>query len=828
MIVTTICAVCFSVAGMAVRGNEWAVGISAGVVSLVVLAICGTGLFTVVWITSACLNRFRGEKKSSQSAVLGKVPGDGKPTDSPFAPSPSAESLPPKNPPGGTLCLFFLIITFLGAQLARAQQIEPWRISGENLVVNGAGLSMTVDSRWMTCGGYRPVRITFTAAAPLKADRSLTVDIITSSNWYRGSSQLTVTEDFKIPAGSTRISKVVSLPEIATWDTFKVLVYEDEELVKPLSNLQFNPSRRTAGNWQYNQVWGETPGILFVGDKLPDTNELSLHFGSPVNLQGQGVPVPQVTMGGGMGVGMGMGVAKTNLKVPLPSALAVPSAKLPPRWIDYTGLDVVCLSLKQLSDLKNKQPEVFGAITAWTASGGNLWIYGVGAKWERIDELHRLLEMPKTDTKKDPTTGWTKPQAELFGHEMKKEQSGRYSGGIYGRRRIISAYDQYTPQPNRSRKAPKTPADPHFVFRDFDMGMIVALKDDKPFPGTRWQWGWLLSATGQNRWNWDQRHGVSIYGDNGYFLNFRIPGVGLAPVGAFRVLLTFFVLAIGPLNYIALKRIRRLNLLVVTIPAGAILVTAGLFAYAVVDDGFSTRVRMRSATVIDQHRDRAVCWNRLCYYAGMAPSRGLTFPDDVAVIPIESPASINSRHVRALYWDEEQWMHKGWLDARTLTQFLTLRSRPCTAGLEISPSPNGVKEIEVKNNLGTSIELLVVRMSDGKYYWVSDVEQDAIVSASEVTQTEAFARLEQRALEEKPRYPEGMRNLRRYYPGVNVSNVSDNSLLERKLTCRSLSPCSYVAIVDRSPEVVVGGPYSFKDVDSFHVIFGTWRVEAAK
>ena len=30
----------------------------------------------------------------------------------------------------------------------------------------------------------------------------------------------------------------------------------------------------------------------------------------------------------------------------------------------------------------------------------------------------------------------------------------------------------------------------------------------------------------------------------------------------------------------------------------------------------------------------AVCWSRLCYYAGLAPSQGLTFSGDVAVLPI--------------------------------------------------------------------------------------------------------------------------------------------------------------------------------------------------
>jgi hypothetical protein len=133
---------------------------------------------------------------------------------------------------------------------------------------------------------------------------------------------------------------------------------------------------------------------------------------------------------------------------------------------------------------------------------------------------------------------------------------------------------------------------------------------------------------------WDQRHGMTPDDANYEFANLLVPGVGLAPVTEFRVLITLFVLLIGPANYWFLKRFRRLHLLVLTVPLAAVLTTAALFAYAVLADGFSTTVRAHSVTTLDQRTGEAACWSRLSYYSGMAPGAGLTMPADVAVYPI--------------------------------------------------------------------------------------------------------------------------------------------------------------------------------------------------
>ena len=123
-----------------------------------------------------------------------------------------------------------------------------------------------------------------------------------------------------------------------------------------------------------------------------------------------------------------------------------------------------------------------------------------------------------------------------------------------------------------------------------------------------------------------QRHGLSLQRENPDFWNFLIPGVGMAPVTQFCVLISVFVIAIGPVNYWVLRRRRKLHLLLLTIPASAAVVTGLLFGYALLADGLGVRVRARSVTNIDQRSDRAICWTRLSYFAGLRRTAACDFP----------------------------------------------------------------------------------------------------------------------------------------------------------------------------------------------------------
>ena len=163
-----------------------------------------------------------------------------------------------------------------------------------------------------------------------------------------------------------------------------------------------------------------------------------------------------------------------------------------------------------------------------------------------------------------------------------------------------------------------------------------------------------------------------------------------APVGSFLILITAFVIVIGPVNYFLLRRKRRLYLLLVTVPLGAALVTLTLFAYALISDGLGVRVRMRSFTEIDQRAGRSVSWSRQSYYAGLAPSGGLTFPETVAVFPIEQyPAERQQGALGTqwLVWGEQQNLATGYISSRSAAQFLVVESGPSSRRLLVESGP---------------------------------------------------------------------------------------------------------------------------------------------
>ena len=63
-----VCAVIFSVFGLAARGNPWAGGLSVGVLSLAVLLAAHAFCFWLVWAYSVVSLRFRGRRaRSAQS-----------------------------------------------------------------------------------------------------------------------------------------------------------------------------------------------------------------------------------------------------------------------------------------------------------------------------------------------------------------------------------------------------------------------------------------------------------------------------------------------------------------------------------------------------------------------------------------------------------------------------------------------------------------------------------------------------------------------------------------------------------------------------------------
>ena len=323
-----------------------------------------------------------------------------------------------------------------------------------------------------------------------------------------------------------------------------------------------------------------------------------------------------------------------------------PAAGLVENWINYVGLDVIFLSLADVDALAASRPKVWQALAEWTRAGGNLCVYGVGDDWHGLATLDRLLERGVTEKDADkPYRGWSTPSTDLFGQGLQlgnntllneDDTTGASaplppgSGSARRRPRCLAS-----PSTFRKRTSAACPAKMPFVTCQVGFGQVVGIASATPFPGDRRQWQWLFNTISPERWRGRFRQGLSLDFENPSFDNFLIGDVGLPPISLYRVLITLFVVLIGPLNYWFLRRHGRLHLLLFTVPAAALLATAGLLGYVFIADGLESRLRARSFTFLDQRTHQATSWARLSYYTGLAPSAGLVFPADTAVLPLE-------------------------------------------------------------------------------------------------------------------------------------------------------------------------------------------------
>jgi hypothetical protein len=256
-------------------------------------------------------------------------------------------------------------------------------------------------------------------------------------------------------------------------------------------------------------------------------------------------------------------------------------------------------------------------------------------------------------------------------------------------------------------------------------------------------------------------------------------------------------------------------------------------------DGLGVRIRARSFTRIDQTSGSAACWSRTAYYAGLAPSGGMEFPEDVAVLPLEvNRDQEETPPARALVWDEQrQHLASGWLGSRTPTQYLLLRSRQSKAQLRFIEAAESSELPKIENALGTRIRHLVLFDPEGQVYTAANVPSGAVRKLSAANAGSAFSKLRSEWVRNMPALPEGFDpnnyggyfGNRRYYYGANYNNMPTASqstgLLETNISFAvaspPLGPRTYVALVDRSPEVNYGLE-DFQEEDSFHVIVGNW------
>lgn len=741
-----------------------------------------------------------------------------------------------------------------------------------------SGLRLSVDPRWVSGAGYRPVRVRIapiTGGAVL-AERFIEVQI-RPHGWYHGDKAGAVSATVHLPQGATYGEAIINIPQTNGWNSFDIESYEGNHLLTDLEGESLGFATR----YYYESTDG-TPAILILhhmapnwspGPRVPSTAVVITPKMVPCagGVSFQPLLCPTVAVANQPGLGKELKLlpdirvlagrfpqsyyngyltadrffattAVTDadtmrLVNDLPFMDIVEPNALPEDWLSYSGVDVLITSFAELRNMSSQFPAKWHALRTWLSTGTTMCVYGVGQDFERLSQLAELLEMePALPSADDNLMGWNKPNPSNYRQEIKTLEN------------LNGSVNWWQQQANMQRQAiqggtvitPKPPKTLPFVYRPVGQGQVVAIAAEDPFPGTEHDWGWIFNTIPSRNWLWYQRHGLSFQRENRHFWNFLIADIGRAPVMSFLALITLFAVVIGPVNYFFLQRRGRLYLLLVTVPAGALVVTGGLFLYATFADGLGVRARVRSFTDIDQRRGRAISWSRQMYYAGLAPSRGLTFPADAAVYPIDhQPVSgfgmeDNSRH---LVWGEQQYLVAGYFISRTPSQMLVVEPRETAASLRFIEAAED-QPPRVTNNLGVAATRLLVRDSAGQHFLAENLRQGASTTLRATNIVDEAKHWRGVFGANRLSYPEG-------FNPANLENVSgifgpgfryqgqipavsvDTSILESSLRqtlstdFNWLQPRSYAVLTTRPPLVSLGVD-SAEETAGFHVIVGRW------
>jgi hypothetical protein len=190
-----------------------------------------------------------------------------------------------------------------------------------------------------------------------------------------------------------------------------------------------------------------------------------------------------------------------------------------------------------------------------------------------------------------------------------------------------------------------------------------------------------------------------------------IPGLARLPYRAFAALLILFAIVIGPVNFLAVRRRKRPVLLLLTIPAIALVTTVALLAYGIFFQGVDVKSASRSVAVLDQREHRSACVEARQFFAGLAPAAGLALGPGTIVHAWPHDGRGSRRYEVDL--EGGALLAGDFLPSRKATTQLLAVERAERARLDVRRAGDA---LAVDNNLGVGLEELIVRDPEGRFY----------------------------------------------------------------------------------------------------------------
>lgn len=654
---------------------------------------------------------------------------------------------------------------------------------------NPSGLKLIVDNSWPDLPGYRMVRIEFLANQPLVEERRMRIQL-KFRNYNYGRAEMSVTtEEIVIPAGQTGVKYQLYFPSEGQLRLHDIRTTENGETWPDLSCSTFSGQPNTS-----SLAYLDLRGL----EAQASQNSTNLNINGTAGISAAPVTSSQsVTQDyrNGMQYAYPVNYGWTGFQK---------LGDLPNNPLGYDCFKVVLCRAEQLETLRADHPVQWDALRSWVATGGSLLIWpkkqldGESNREAQL-KLDSLFPQGEATSKETPRASWQKQSINAMPEPLLNSRSNITYEDDFG-----VATKQVSPSVTNT--VPLSGPGIDYPERIWFQGTLAILPAEQYFDTV---YSHLQNATQQP------------------LPATSLPKVGMPPITMFQILITLFVVLIGPVNYFYFKKKKRLNWLLITVPAGALAITGLLLAYTLVKDGIGVRTWSQSYTVLDQIQKQASTRQQFCLFAGITPGDGLryrsqTFFNDLAP---DIPANFSYRYRDTRNWDyawddppegssgfAEQHLRTGWLPARTLKLYETREFAISQREVKITVAG---ESCQLVNKLGAKVLNLYVLEGDRAWQF-GELAADASGTATLLDDTQRSnlkMTIEQDLLIAMSDFDASSRM---------ALQPRDNTIAENFAGLRQLNRRVYIATVEQWPELQSG--VTNPSVESWgpHVILGVW------
>ncbi len=272
--------------------------------------------------------------------------------------------------------------------------------------------------------------------------------------------------------------------------------------------------------------------------------------------------------------------------------------------------------------------------------------------------------------------------------------------------------------------------------------------------------------------------------------------------GIFLLMLVFAIL-IGPVNvFFFSKRGKRMRLFW-TVPLVSLLTSGVVFAYSILSEGITNRIRLSGVTILDQRNHHAATEGLLAYYCPLTPGGGLDFDTQTELLPqVGMNSWRDSGRARSMVWSDRQVLDDGWIVSRVPAHFTVRRNETRRERLVLRHDTDGRQY--ATNSLGARVIQVWLADTQGTVYHTEDI---AAGQSQELTKHSAWTRRQAApgaCQEDTRRWHGHIEEIERHVgellrPGTYVAQLEGNPFMEQGLKTGEViqADCIVIGIMEK-------------------------------